>query len=99
MAEEHFVEKVGFDNVQVFKAQLADAFGGAGLPARIAENPFPFFVLPSGAGFAHHLVEKGILETSDQKELFDAFGREVRYWLYGRALYRTEAAEPALLTL
>ncbi|MEO8573045.1 MAG: cobalamin-dependent protein [Pyrinomonadaceae bacterium] len=99
MAEEHFVEQCGFDNVQLFKAQVAEAYGGAALPAKIAENPFPFFVLPSGPAFARYLIEKNVLETPDQKELFDAFGREVRYWLYGRALYRTEVAEPAILSL
>lgn len=99
MGEEHFVEKVGFDNVLLFKAQFVERYGEPTLPARIAENPFPFFVLPSGADFARYLVEKEVLETGDQKELFDAFGREVRYWLYGRALYRTEVAEPAILAL
>ncbi|MEO6334749.1 MAG: hypothetical protein ABIO91_07170, partial [Pyrinomonadaceae bacterium] len=99
MGEEHFVEQCGFDNVQVMKAQLIDSFGDPTLPSRIAENPFPFMVLPSGPAFARYLIEKNVLETSDQKELFDTFGREVRYWLYGRALYRTEVAEPAILSL
>ncbi|MEP6704742.1 MAG: hypothetical protein ABJB34_08050, partial [Acidobacteriota bacterium] len=99
MGEEHFVEQCGFDNVRVMKAQLIDSFGDAALPSRIEENPFPFMVLPSGPAFARYLMEKNVLETSDQKELFDTFGREVRYWLYGRALYRTEVAEPAILSL
>jgi len=97
--EEHFVEKCGFDNVQMFKAQLSEAFDGQALPEKIAENPFPFFVLPSGPEFARYLVEKNVLDVADQKELFDAFGREVRYWLYGRALYKTEEAKPAILSL
>ena len=97
--EEHFVEKCGFDDVQMFKAQLSEAFGGQTVPEKIAENPFPFFVLPSGPDFALYLVEKGVLEVEDQKELFDAFGKEVRYWLYGRALYKTEEAKPAILAL
>jgi hypothetical protein len=99
MAEEHFVEKCGFDNVQVLKAHLIEGVGGGALPSKIAENPFPFLVLPSGPAFARYLVEKNVLETENSKELFDAFGREVRYWLYGRALYRTEAADPPILGL
>jgi hypothetical protein len=97
--EEHFVQQCGFDNLQMMKAQLIEAFGGGSLPEKIAENPFPFLVLPSGPAFARYLVEKNVLETRDQKELFDAFGREVRYWLYGRALYRTEPADPPILSL
>ena len=85
--------------MQMFKAQLSEAFGGQTVPEKIAENPFPFFVLPSGPDFALYLVEKGVLEVEDQKELFDAFGKEVRYWLYGRALYKTEEAKPAILAL
>jgi anaerobic magnesium-protoporphyrin IX monomethyl ester cyclase len=97
--DEHFIEKCGFENVQMMRAKLVDGYGGGGLPPRIAENPYPFMVLPSGPAFARYLVEKGVLETADQKELFDAFGREVRYWLYGRALYKTEVADPPLLAL
>jgi hypothetical protein len=99
MGEEHFVKQCGFDTVQLYTAQLMEGLGEAALPAGIAENPYPFFVLPSGAEFARYLLDKKVLEATDQKELFDAFGREVRYWLYGRALYKTEAATPPLLAL
>ncbi len=63
------------------------------------QTPDRVVVGDPGAAFARYLVEKEVLETGDQKELFDAFGREVRYWLYGRALYKTVSAEPPLVTV
>ena len=99
LSEEHFMRHCGRDKVEEYKSKLTEAYGAETLPSHIALNPFPFFVLPSGPGFARHVTEQGLFEVDDHKEVFDRWGREVRYWLYSRALYRTEAADPPILSL
>jgi radical SAM superfamily enzyme YgiQ (UPF0313 family) len=98
-SEEHFVRHCGLDKVEGYKKSLTEAYGAETLPAHIAANPYPFFVMPSGPAFARHVIEQGLFDTDDNKEVFDRWGREVRYWLYSRALYRTEAADPPILSL
>jgi hypothetical protein len=99
LAAEHFRQQCGADKLEQYRTELAAAYGTETLPPYIAANPYPFFVLPSGGAFARYLTERGVFEIEDQKELFDRFGREVRYWLYSRALYRTEPADPPILSL
>lgn len=98
-AEEHFMRHCGREKVEEYKTKLTEAYGEETLPAHIAANPYPFFVLPSGPGFARHVTEQGLFEADDNKEVFDRWGREVRYWLYSRALYHTEPADPPILSL
>lgn len=99
LGSEHFARQCGPENVTRYVAALREGYGAGELSSDIEQNPFPFLVLPSGPAFARHVVEKGLFDTADSKELFDSFGREVRYWLYERALYRTKAADPPILSL
>lgn len=98
LAREHFVRACGAETVEKCIAALRREYAPEPLPAAIEENPFPFLVLPSGAEFARHTVERGLFAANGDKRFFDDFGREVRYWLYERALYRTRPAAPPILS-
>jgi hypothetical protein len=98
-AADHFTVQFGAETVERYLNELRGRYEDDVLPAPIQQNPYPFFVLPSGPAFAKHVNNKGLFENSSAKEFFDNWGREVRYWLYERALYCTEPADPPLTAI
>ena len=100
LTREHLLREVGPETVSAWEATLAKRLGTTtdALPTGVAQNPLFFCFLPSGEELARRLGELGVWDLNE-KSFWDLLGREVRYHLYDRALYRTKPSTPPIASV
>jgi len=82
-----------------WKKSLAEKIGYSpeNLPPGISENPFYFCFFPSSGKFAEKFMNEGFFDLLNFQEQLNVAGREVRYWLYDRSLYKIKESEKAIV--
>lgn len=100
LTREHLLREVGPATVSAWEKSLADRFGTTpdAFPTGVAANPLFFCFLPSGEELARRL---GDLQAwfLNGKPFWDLLGREVRYHLYERALYKVQPSTPPIASV
>jgi len=91
LTQEH-LRRLGFnEKMQGWRVKLATEMGYASsddLPLPIAQNPVYFCFFPGSHDFAQSVLDKGVFDSKDAGEQFDALGPIARHSLFDRALYR-----------
>ncbi len=96
--EFHLAPIVGLDRLTAWKRQLADELecSPESLPPGIAENPWFFVFLPSGAELAMKATVAGIFEHPTTTDMLDELGTLTRRHLFHYDLYRIEEPRDAI---
>ncbi|MFH1162094.1 MAG: cobalamin-dependent protein [Candidatus Jorgensenbacteria bacterium] len=98
MTEEHLESEGYKDRMPEWRQKLADEMHCLPdkLPKGVDENPYYFCFFPSSGEFAKKFLKDGFFNIPGFWEQLSFAGREVRYWLYSRALYKLEIAKPPI---
>lgn len=98
MTEEHLKELGYADQLNGWKEKLAGELncGTDELPKGVDENPYYFCFFPSSGEFAKKIVHDGFFDLASFQEQMNVAGREVRYWLYDRSLYKIKESRTAI---
>ena len=101
LTEEH-LRGEGYENRMTgWKQRLADGMHCTPneLPKGIDENPYYFCFFPSSGEFARKFLNDGFFNIPSFWEQLNFAGREVRYWLYSKSLYKLERSEPPIAAI